>query len=130
MAYVPFQMEGTHAGFGRCDGVAKLEDDHLVFEVQSKVAGIMKTELKVVRVPLSDVSKIEYDGGFFSSNLQVVFKSMSYTQDFPRSEGSSVTLELKRRDRKAAQELEKDVKMGMISTSIDDMLEMTNRALK
>ncbi len=129
MAPVPFQISNTHAGFGRCEGMASLDDGKLVFEIQSKVVGIVKCEIKQLDIPLGEVAKIDYKRGWFSPSIRVQFKSLHQTQEFPKAEGNEVILEIKRRDRKAAEQLVEEAKLGMIEHSLDDMLEMTDKAL-
>ena len=122
-------MSSTHAGFGRCEGLLALEGETLRFEFQTKVAGIIKSDIKNPEVPLSQVSGIEFKGGLFSNSLRIQFKSLTHTQDFPRAEGHEIRLEIRRRDRKMAQDLAQEAKIGLMASSLDDMLEMTDQAL-
>ena len=126
---LPFRISETHAGFGRCEGVVHLEAGKLIFEFQSKVAGILKSDIKMVEVPVDELATVTYKGGLFANKGTIQFKSLRHTQAFPKADGNEVTLEVKRRDRDAAQEFVKEVRMDLLSHSLDDMLEMTDKAL-
>lgn len=122
-------MSDTYAGFGRCDGMVHLDSDKLRFEFQSKVAGILKSGIKTLEVPLSEVDAIDYNSGLFSTKLELRFKSLKHAQEFPKADANEVVLELKRRDRPDAKVFVREVKLQLVSKDLDSMLEMTNEAL-
>ena len=109
--------------------MVRLESGNLIFEFRSKVVGILKSDIKMVEVPVAEVSTLNYKGGLFSTTVTLQFKSLRHTQAFPKADGNELVLEIKRRDRELAQELVREVKMDLIASSLDDMLEMTDEAL-
>ena len=129
MSRLAFRMSDTHAGFGHCDGMVHLESDSLKFEFQSKVAGILKSGIKTLEVPLSEVASIDYKPKLFSTKLELRFKSLQHAQEFPKADANEVVLELKRRDRPDAKRFVSEVKLQLVTSSLDSMLEMTNEAL-
>ena len=106
-----------------------LDSDKLRFEFQSKVAGILKSGIKTLEVPLSEVDAIDYNSGLFSTKLELRFKSLKHAQEFPKADANEVVLELKRRDRPDAKVFVREVKLQLVSKDLDSMLEMTNEAL-
>ena len=48
-----------------------LETDSLRFEFQSKVAGFLKSSIKTLESPLSEVDAIEYKPSLFSTKLEL-----------------------------------------------------------
>ena len=129
MSRLAFRMSDTHAGFGHCDGIVHLESDSLKFEFQSKVAGILKSGIKTLEVPLSEVASIDYKPKLFSTQLELRFKSLQHAQEFPKADANEVVLELKRRDRPDTKRFVSEVQLQLVSSSLDSMLEMTNEAL-
>ncbi len=130
MPQVPFKITETHAGFGRSEGLLNLHDDAMVFEFQNIVAGILKSQVKTIRVPFSDVDSISYEPKLVRTFVEIRFKSLQQVQDFPKSEGAEVRLQIARRDRDKANALVKEAKLSMINDTLGDMLEMTDHALR
>ena len=66
---VPFTQE-LYAGLGQCDGLVRDEGSHLCFEYQEKdaLAGIIKSDLKTRRVPLSDLVSVTLTTGWLGSH--------------------------------------------------------------
>ena len=128
MFQVVFRMSDTHAGFGRCDGILSVRPEALHFEFQSKVAGILRSAVKSLVVPITDIVSVDYRSGFFSNRVVIRFKSLQSTQDFPKSDGNEVTLEIRRRDRAEAKSLVSEVKLLLLNTSLDDLLGSANQS--
>ncbi len=106
-----------------------LETDSLRFEFQSKVAGILKSSIKTLESPLSEVDAIEYKPSRCSTKLELRFKSLQHAQEFPEADANEVVSELKRRDRSDAKTFVRKVKLQLVSKDLDSMLEMTNETL-
>ena len=106
-----------------------LETDSLRFEFQSKVTGILKSSIKTLESPLSEVDAIEYKPSLFSTKLELRFKCLQHAQEFPKADANEVVFELKRRDRSNAKAFVRNVKLQLVSKDLDSILEMTNETL-
>ncbi len=129
MVQLPFWISETHAGFGRCEGVVSLDGTKLAFEFQTKLAGVLKSGVKLVEVPLSEVASIEYKPYFFTARVVIQFKSLRHTQAFPKADGCEVRLEVRRKNRPAADRLVKDAKSILLDSKLNEMLDMTDEAI-
>lgn len=119
-----FSISDALAGFAKSEGLMTLRDDHLSFEFQTSdsLAGLIRSKVKRIEVPLSEIAEITWKRGLFGGRLRVAFTSMQRVSAFPRSESNTVLFEIARHDRAKADQLVSEVKLALVSTHLDDML--------
>lgn len=111
MNSVPFSID-LYAGFGQCDGLLRDEGTHLALEFQTKdtLAGILKTSVQQVRIPLKDLVAVTLTKGWFGaswSGVKIVLQAarMETLQNVPGMSQGRVELTVARDHRKAAEQL-------------------------
>ena len=89
MNTVPFTV-GLFGGLGQCEGLLRDEGEHVVLEFQNKdtVAGILKSGVRQVRVPLKDLVSVTLTKGWLGTSwlgVTIVLQSarMETLQDVP-----------------------------------------------
>jgi hypothetical protein len=113
MESVPFTIPNVYQGFAETRGVARLEGDDLVLEFQTKdsVFGVLKSVIKRVKLPLSEIASIEFQKKYFSSWLSVRMRGVNIAQDVPNDGQGGISLQIARKHRQIAQRLAMDVEL-------------------
>jgi hypothetical protein len=116
MNTVPFTIGELYAGLGECQGLLHDEGDHLCLEFQIKdtVAGIFKSGVKVVRIPLADLVSVTSTKGWLGTTwlgLKIVLQAarLETLKDVPGMSQGRVELSIARKDRHAAEKLLADL---------------------
>jgi hypothetical protein len=111
MNAVPFTLE-LYGGLGRCEGILRDEGEYigLEFQVKDTVAGILKSSVKQVRVPLKDLVSVTLVKGWFGTSwlgVKIVLQAarMEILQDVPGMSQGRVEFSIARKDRGAAEQL-------------------------
>ncbi len=109
MNTVPFKVD-LYAGFGQCNGLLRDEGEYLVLEFQNQdnIAGIIKSGVKKVRVPLSDLVSVTITKGWLGARwlgVTIVLQAarMETLQDIPGMSQGRVELSVASKDRDAAE---------------------------
>ena len=110
MNAVPFTVD-LFGGLGQCEGLLRDEGAHLVLEFQNKdaVAGIFKSGVQQVRVPLKELVSVTLTKGWLGTSwlsVTIVLQSgrMETLQDVPGMSQGRVELSVARKDRDAAEQ--------------------------
>ncbi len=113
---VPFTIGNLYAGFGHCHGLLRDEGDHLDFEfqVQDKLAGIIKSDVRRVKVALKDLASVTLTKGWLGTSwlgTKIVIQAahMETLKDGPGMSQGRVELSIARKDREAAERLVADL---------------------
>lgn len=109
MNTVPFTVD-LYAGFGQSNGLLRDEGDDLVLEFQNKdkIAGIIKSGVRQVRVPLNDLVSVTITKGWLGGRwmgVTIVLQAarMETLQDVPGMRQGRVELSVASKDRDAAE---------------------------
>ncbi len=112
MNTVPFSLGNLYAGFGECEGMLHDEGEYLAFEFQVKdsVAGIFKSGIRKVRVPLKDLVSVTLSKGWFGTTwtgVTIVLQAarLETFQEIPGASHGKIELAIARKDRDAAERL-------------------------
>ena len=100
---VPFKTESSH-GLSQVDGIAKFSSAGIIIEFESKLLGLIRGEVKEVRISLDEILDIKFRKGIFRffSQIQLRLKNISKLSELP-NEGGRVKLKIKREDFERAQ---------------------------
>jgi len=109
MNAVPFSIRNVFAGLGECHGLARQDGKFLVleFQVQDSVLHVLKSGVKSLEIPLSDVAQITLRRCWlgFSNSLEIQLSRMAFADQIPGMKQGRLVLSLARRDVPAAQTL-------------------------
>jgi hypothetical protein len=106
MNAVPVTLGEMYAGLADCHGLIRDEGDHLCleFQVQDSLAGLLKSGIKKVRLPLADLASVALERKWLglSTNLVIQVARMEAAKDVPGMEQGRIVLGVARKDRQAA----------------------------
>ena len=107
---VPFMLDNLYAGLGKCDGLLRDEGDHLCleFQIRDSLAGILKTGVRQVRVPLKDLASVTLTKGWLGMTwlgVKIVIQAgrLEVLKDMPGASQGRIELSIARKDRDAAE---------------------------
>jgi hypothetical protein len=116
MNTVPFTLDNAWAGFGQGEGLLRDEGTNLCLEYQLKdaVFGVIKGDLKQVRVPLKDLVSVTLTQGWFGqkwAGVKIVIQAarMDVVQDLPGASQGRIELSISAKDHAAAEKLVADL---------------------
>jgi hypothetical protein len=106
---VPFTMENdTHMGLSETQGLLSSDGRNIIieFRVADTVLGMMKSDMKVIRIPLGDVQSIAFEKKYFGMSAAVALRirNMRALQALPDAKLGQVSLTVSRRERARAEE--------------------------
>lgn len=107
MSSLPFSIS-MYAGLAKADGLLRLEGNTLVleFEIQDRLLGLMKSELKELRIPIFEIEHLELANGWLRKpRLIIQTESMRVSRQIPGSEHGSFELTLDNAHKLAARHL-------------------------
>src|SRR5690606_27054986 len=96
MGSLPFSIS-VFAGLGRADGLVRLEGSSLVleFQVQDRALGVLKSELKELRIPNSEIKHMELKTGWLARpRLCVQTETMRVYRQIPGSRHGTFELNM------------------------------------
>lgn len=107
----------------KLEGILRVESNYLVFEFQKKdaVFEAYKSELKEVKIPVSEISMIEYKKGLFSSKLIIHAERPSTFQEFPGSELTERKLKVKRKHRETAANISSKINLELSEYRLEQL---------
>jgi len=110
MYVVPFSLNDLYAGLGECRGLLKREGDELHFEiqVQDAIAGILKSAVSEIRIPVAEVVSLELTEGWLGTSwlgvkLVLQTSNVERLSEMPGASQGRVQLKIARKDIEAAQ---------------------------
>lgn len=111
MDVIPFTLGNLYAGFGKCEGLLREEDGHLCMEFQIKdnIAGLLKTGVQQVRIPLRDLISVTLTKGWLGNcwlGVKIVLQAarMEVLEQMPGASQGRIELSIARKDRNAAEQ--------------------------
>lgn len=107
METVPFTLDEAYGGLAKTDGMMRLEDEALVLEFQTKdsIVGLLKSDVKEVRIPLAEIGSVAWKSGLFGSSFTIRLRTMKYADAVPGIEQGELKLPIARQHREAAARL-------------------------
>lgn len=88
MSSLPFSIP-VYARMAKADGLLRLEGSTLVleFQIQDRALGLLKSDLKELRLPVSEIERLELKTGWFSRpRLCVQTETMRVSRQIPGSQ--------------------------------------------
>ncbi len=122
---VPFKAE---KGISEINGIAKFSSAGIVFEFESKLFGMIGSEVKEVRVALDEILDIRFRRGIyrFFAQIQLRLKNFAKLSELPNESGK-IKLNIKRQDFELAEKAFEEIEQYLSGTVDPNALE-TNAA--
>ena len=98
MRGIPFEVESS-GGFSQSRGVVYVEDEDLVFEVQTTYIGFIQRAPEVYRVELTDLDEVRYKKGFLSDRVTLRTRPLEKLTAVPGAAQGELRLAVKRTHR-------------------------------
>ena len=112
MKLVPFSIGDIWAGFGECKGLLKDEGDNLLleFQITDSVTGILKSDVKAVRVARDDLVGVTVTRGWLGKSwlgIKIIIQTsdMETLKEVPGMSQGRVELKIARKDADDAEKL-------------------------
>ncbi len=102
---LPFSIPKVYAGFAEAFGIARF-DGHQVsleFEVRDGIAGVIKSELKDVAIPVEDIVSIVFQPGIFKHKVAIQTDYLRSAAEVPGVSRGKILLHIDRADRETAE---------------------------
>lgn len=118
---VPFLIPEINHGFQQAEGLMKLGKERLEleFEVKDSILGVMKSGVKEVVIPFSDLKSITYEKGWIGAKVILEGNSMKVFNELPGTELATCTLKIKRKHRDDARRLVSQARMQFSEYKLD-----------
>jgi hypothetical protein len=107
---VTFTLQNAFAGFVKCEGLIRDEGEFLSleYEIKDPLAGILKTGVKKMRIPVKDLVSITLTKGWLGNSwlgIKIVIKAanLETLQEVPSASQGRVDLSISVKDRDAAE---------------------------
>jgi len=120
---VPFEITAVGYGFQVLKGLFKVKSQsvELEYEVQDSFVGAIKSEVKTVQIPFSEIEKIRFKKGWFSSRVILEVTSLKLLEDMPGTEQATAVLKIKRKHSKDAESLISKVRVQLSEYHLDQL---------
>ena len=108
MNAVPFHYDELYGGLADCRGLIRLDgkDLCLEYQVRDNVVGVLKSGVKLARIPIRELAAVRLERRwFFFSRLVIQASRLEPVQNVPGMNQGRMNLGIARRDRPAAEQL-------------------------
>ena len=140
MTSVPFTIGNVFGGLGIAHGVLRNVADDLVLEFQVKdgVLGLLRSEVKEVRIPLCSIEEISLDRmwadplqllGLGSWLLRIRTMHMASVVDIPGHEEDGFRLKVSRKYRKDARALLSEAELRIVEIRLREIETLSKEGL-
>lgn len=102
---VPFEIPNVNHGFVEVKGLFRTTNENIVLEFDERdgFVGMVKSDLKEVEIPYSEIESIILIKNLFRTKIELVGKSMKIFQEVPGSTQGTLHLKVRRKDRMRAE---------------------------
>lgn len=120
---VPFEIPDVNHGFVEVKGLLHFKNDKLILEFDQKdsFAGILKSGVKAVEVPFSEVDSLRIYRKWFRTTVEILGKSMKIFEEIPGSNQGRVLLKIKRKDRELAENAISSARVRLSEYKLDEL---------
>ncbi len=108
---VPFKIANAYGGLAECHGIVRVGEAGLQLEFEAKDGffGVLKSGVKNLVIPWSELANLQLRKGWFSTRFLLTVHSLRTLQEVPGAEACQVTLSVARQHRPVAEELAMNV---------------------
>lgn len=116
MPSLPFSIP-AYAHLAQADGLVRLEGSSLLleFQIQDRALGLLRSDLKELRIPVSEIEHITLKTGWFRRpRLRVQTETMRVSRQIPGSEHGTFELQFDNQHLLAAKHLMSQVELAKV----------------
>lgn len=99
MRTLPFTLD---SGLSQISGVLREGPNELIIEYQSSLLGLIRSEIKVVRLPYQDIEDVSSSSNIFQTKIRIQLKTLRNIGDFPAPKQGELVLSIKGKNRQQA----------------------------
>ncbi len=110
MSSIPFQLPDIHGGFTEIKGLLYLDEEFLVFEIETALMGEFNKEQQIIKVEPAALAEIRLDRGVFRDRLCIRPKKRELLQVIPGKHLGELQLKLWSKYRGQAEQLVEQVR--------------------
>jgi hypothetical protein len=101
---LPFKIKKVFEGLAETNGIISLENDQLKIEFQTKdsIFGVLKSQVKDVKVPLNEIEDVVLKKGYFKKNLYIRLSGLSASAKIPNQDSGEIKVSIDRKHMAAA----------------------------
>lgn len=120
---IPFEIPNVNHGFVIVKGLFHIKDEEVVLEFDERdgFVGVMKSDLKVVTVPFSEVDSITLIKKLFKTNIEINANSMKSFQNVPGAEQGRIVMKISRKDRQRAESILSNARLKLSEYKLKKM---------
>ncbi|MDX1591722.1 MAG: hypothetical protein R3283_07160 [Balneolaceae bacterium] len=120
---VPFEIPDINYGLVEVKGLLHFKNDKLILEFDQKdsFGGMTKSDVKAVEVPFSMVDSMKLHKKWFSTQIEILGKSMKIFEDVPGSNQGRILLKVKRKDRSHAESVISSARVRLSEYKLDEL---------
>jgi hypothetical protein len=107
---IPFEISEVHAGFSEVKGVIHMEDEFVVFNIQTITMGMYKRSPETIKIELAALSDIRLEKRVFRDRLYIRPKTNKLLEVIPGKHIGEIMVKVWRKNRPATMSLIDDVK--------------------
>jgi len=101
------------AGISSVSGVVRDAEDELVIEYQSKILGLIPTDIKTIRIPFREIDEVFFSSSLFKTRLRIILKTLRSISSFPTPKQGEIQLKIARKNRQQAKALASSVNLSV-----------------
>lgn len=105
MSRIPFSLPELHHGTTEVRGVLYLEDEFLVFEIETSLFGEFNKEQKLIKIEPKALQAIRFETGIFKDRICIRPKKADLLEALPGTFLREVALKVWRQHRRNAEQL-------------------------
>ena len=120
---LPFEIPDVNHGFVEVKGLLHFKNDKLILEFDQKdsFVGILKSGVKAVEVPFSEVDSLRIYRKWFRTTVEILGKSMKIFEEIPGSNQGRVLLKIKSKDRELAENVISSARVRLSEYKLDEL---------
>ena len=110
---IPFEISEVHAVFSEAKGILRLEDEFLVFDVQTITGGMFKQPSETVKIEVAALADIRLEKGVFRDRLFIRPKTNKLLDVIPGKHLAEIKVKVWRKYRPTSMNLVDEVQYGL-----------------
>jgi hypothetical protein len=110
---IPFEISDVHAGFSEAKGLIHVEDDFLVFNVQTITMGMFKQSPETIKIELAALSDIRLEKKIFRDRLYIRPKTNKLLDVIPGKHLGEIMVKVWRKHRPASMSMVDDIQYNI-----------------
>jgi hypothetical protein len=120
MLSLPFKITNLFSDLAEAHGLVTMEGDFLrmEFQTQDAILGLLKSQLKEIRIPIGELNSAIYVKKLFSTKIILRANKLTTLSRVPGHQKGQVILEISRKDRDIAEQLTSSVDMKITEMNL------------